>query len=68
MSEELRERLEGELAQPLPLRAQPVLERRLLEADSLEEISPVERGGALERGCSLPGCYDNTLLFALSLL
>ena len=35
MAQELRERFHGQLSQSLPLRPEPVLERRLLDADPL---------------------------------
>src|SRR6266545_1170723 len=50
MTEKLRQRFERQLTQSLALREQPLLERRLLEREAFEEVSAVQRGGALERG------------------
>jgi hypothetical protein len=40
--EETAERLDRQLAQPLALRDQPLLERRLADGESLEQVAPVE--------------------------
>ena len=48
--EELRQRFEGQLAQPLALREEPLLERRLLEGEAFKELAAIERGGAVEGG------------------
>jgi hypothetical protein len=49
MAEQLRQRLQHELPQPLSLGQQPLLEWRLLDGQSREEISPIQRHGPLER-------------------
>ena len=49
MREQLRQRFQRQLAQPFALGGEPLLERRLVDAEPLEEIAVVERDGALER-------------------
>ena len=49
MAEQLREDFHGQLAQSLPLGAQPVLERGLVDTDALEQRATVEHRRALER-------------------
>jgi hypothetical protein len=47
--EQPRQGVEGHLAQPLALPEEPVLERRLLDREPLEEVSLVEGDGVRER-------------------
>ena len=49
MREKLPERLNGKLAQTFTLGPQPLLEGRLLNADSLQQVPAVERRRLLER-------------------
>ena len=49
MAEQLREDFHGQLAQSLPLGAQPVLERGLVDTDALEQRATVEHRRAFER-------------------
>ena len=49
MGEQPGERLERQLAQPLALGEEPLLERWRGPAESLEQVAPIERHGALER-------------------
>jgi hypothetical protein len=48
--ERFRERFERQLAKPLALGEDPLLERRFLKAESFEELAAVQRGGPFERG------------------
>ncbi len=50
VSKELRQRFERQLAQSLALREEPLLERRLLEGEALEQLAAIERGGSFEGG------------------
>ena len=49
VDEKTRQRLDGQLAQPLTLDQEPGLERFGLDAQAVQELSPVERDGSLER-------------------
>jgi hypothetical protein len=49
VSEQPRQGLHGQLAQPLALPEQPFLERRLVERESAQEVTAVERHGPLQR-------------------
>ena len=48
MGQELRERLERELPEPLALPEQPLLERGLVQGESGEEVAPIEGTGLRE--------------------
>ena len=45
--EQLRQRLERDLAQTLALREEPLLERRLVKGEAFQELAAVEGGGTL---------------------
>ena len=47
--EKLRERLQGQLTQPLALAQQPLLERRLVDRESAEQVALIDRAGLCER-------------------
>ena len=53
------QRLECALAQPGPLGSQPLLEHRLIEAETRQQVSPVERVRMLER---TPASIDHATL------
>ena len=53
--EQPRQGLEGQLPQPLALRQQPLLERRVLDSEPLEQVTPIERRRLLEPRGGAPG-------------
>src|SRR5438128_9368636 len=50
VSEKLRQRFERQLAKSLALREQPLLERCLVEAKPLQQLTAIEVGRTLESG------------------
>jgi len=50
MRQQLGERLERELAEPLALHRAPFLEHRLVDVETVQQIASIQRGRSLQRG------------------